>query len=105
MCKAVQHFRNQQICHINFLKILNIVSKDYSSTSGFHSEKYHMLNLKALQHHAGKFFHSYYFKLEVHLRHKIKATVTCAAPSLSDLEKQNANCIYKLIKYKKLFFI
>lgn len=48
-----------------------------------------MLNLKALQHHAGKFFHSYYFKLEAHLRHKIKATVTCAGTSLSDLEKRN----------------
>lgn len=79
-CKAVQHFRNQQICHINFLKILNIVSKDYSSTSSFHSQKYHMPNLKALQHRSvGKPFHSYYyFKLEVHLRHKIKATVICA---------------------------
>lgn len=85
----MQHFRNQQICPINFLKILNIVSKDHLRTSSFHSEKYHMLNLKALQHHAGKFFHSYYFKLEAHLRHKIKATVTCAGTSLSDLEKQN----------------
>lgn len=64
-----------------------------------------MLNLRALQHHAGKFYHSYYFKLEVHLRHKTKATATCAGTSLSDLEKQNASCLYKLIKYKKLFLI
>lgn len=64
-----------------------------------------MLNLKALQHHTGKFFHSYYFKLEVRLRYKIKATVTCAGTSLPDLQKQNASCIYKLIKYKKLFLI
>lgn len=105
MCEAVQHFRNQQICHINFLKMLNIVFKDYLSTSSFQSEKYHMLNLKALQHHAGKFFHSYYFKLEVHLRYKIKATVTCVGTSLSDLEKQNASCIDKLTKYKKLLLI
>lgn len=80
MRKAVQRFRNQQICHINFLKILNIVSKDYSSISSFQCQKYHMPNLKAVQHqHAGKLFHSYYyFKLEVHLRQKTKATVICA---------------------------
>lgn len=68
-----------------------------------------MPNLKALQHqHAGKLFHSYYyFKLEVHLRHKIKATVTCAEYQSfwSGKTEWHASCIYKLIKNKKLFEI